>query len=179
MMQSTARRLAAPMLMVALGLTACSSSGGTPTAAGSGGTGTAAAPGVSASSGATTSSGAGGASAAAYLNCLGSNGVKLTADGKQIDKNANTQAQEDAGFKACKSLEPAVQADPAKVKAAKKVTDCMRSSGFKDYPEPDAAGNINPSGAVADELKSSPKAIAALKKCAPSSGGGGTTVNGG
>ncbi|PZT75953.1 hypothetical protein DNK56_21405 [Streptomyces sp. AC1-42W] len=54
-------------------------------------------------------------------------------------------------------------ADASELAHAQELTDCMRRNGVDDFPDPDPkTGEVD----VEDlDLKSSPKAMAALKKC--------------
>ncbi|MFF0423174.1 hypothetical protein ACFYUJ_02025 [Streptomyces sp. NPDC004520] len=174
--------MAAPVLIVALGIGGCSSGGdgATPPAPST------ATPAASAAPSATPSAGASSAAAgwSAYYDCLGAQGLKLQGSGgvRRVDKDANTSEAIGAAEKACRSLLPGKEPlDPARLAEARKFTACMREKGIADYPDPDpATGDIPVEGGLGARLKSDPKVIAALREChptAPAADGG--TVEGG
>ncbi|MFF0478368.1 hypothetical protein [Streptomyces sp. NPDC004284] len=168
--------MAAPVLIIALGLGGCSN----------GGDGATRSEPSTANPSATPSAGASSAAAgwSAYYDCLGAQGIELQDGGgeKRVDKDANTSEAIGAAEKACKALLPGKEpVDPARLAEAGKFAACMREKGVADYPDPDPATGETPmKGDLGARLKGDPEAIEALKACGPKAGGadGGTVVGG-
>jgi hypothetical protein len=176
---------AGALLATALLTAACASSG-------------AKTPGVAAiSSASATSSATSGTKASAinYARCMRAHGIKdypdPNADG-DIEINAgpgSDMGPDNPHFKtadnACKALRPQGKqlspAEQAKVHAAAlKYSQCMRSHGIKDFPDPNAQGgmSIKVSGQSSDLNPNNPQFQSADKACKhlmPNGGKGGST----
>jgi hypothetical protein len=158
MTQRTTRRSAAAAALLGLALAVCAGCGSADRADGSAGV-TAGSP---------------------YLACLQKHGVPLTPDGEEVDESAPSMTGDNpAARTACKGLVPPFTPDPGEVAHARKVTDCMRRSGFPDYPEPDASGDVHWSADAGQKFKDDPEAVAALRTCDPPPAGDGGSVRGG
>jgi hypothetical protein len=130
--------------------------------------------------GGTTPSTAAGEMARSYAQCMRSNGVPdfpdPDPDGRFRD--LGHERQDDPKFQAamqkCRALAPAGQhentGDPAFVEQMRQYSQCMRSNGVPDFPDPDADGRLRGAG---HENQSDPKFRAAAEACRQKLPGGG------
>lgn len=115
-----------------------------------------------------------------YAQCMRANGVP---DFPDPDANGQLRGpgheqQNDPNFQAaaqkCRTLVPASQhentGDPAFVEQMRRYSQCIRSNGVPDFPDPDANGQLRGAG---HELQGDPKFQAAAQKCLSSLPGGG------
>ncbi|MBT2397064.1 hypothetical protein [Streptomyces sp. ISL-100] len=120
----------------------------------------------------------------AYFDCLKDNGLTLeTTDGGEprVEKGTNSDAATIAAEKKCVDLrsEPTVSALPKdQLAKARELSACIREKGIKNYPDPDAKGNVQLSAELAKSLKANPDFPKAEQECQPDSSDGDTVVGG-
>jgi hypothetical protein len=154
------RRIAAPLLALALGLGACSGSAETPAVATAGG----ATPGASPTAQAADQEGR------QFAQCMREHGVDLPdpqpGDKGRVSLDGLDKDKVLGAVDACRDLMPSGgekgKLNPDQLEKQRALAVCMRANGVPDFPDPDPNG-----AAVRDYVldKHSDKVLAALEKC--------------